>query len=180
MTAALDEDARLDRRAHDAAKIDAGDRTAGAGRLRAVQRERESRPVEALLEAGRDEADDAGRPALARDDHAAPRSSRPSAASASASAASSVATSICWRSRLSRSSFVGDRARLDDRRGHQQPRAERGVADAPARIDARTDEKAEVIGARRPVGARDVEQRRQTGTLAARASPSRPGRRRRG
>ncbi len=48
----------------------------------------------------------------------------------------------------------------------QQPRAERGIADAAARVDARADEKAEVIGARRPVGARRVEQGRQARAFA--------------
>ena len=55
----------------------------------------------------------------------------------------------------------GDGARLDLVGGRQQPRAEGRVADPPAGIDARPDQKAEMIGPRRTVGAGDVEQGRQ-------------------
>ena len=68
VAAALDREAGIDRGAHDAAEIDAGDRATRAGRLGAVQRQRECRPLEPLLEPRRDEADDAARPTLARDD----------------------------------------------------------------------------------------------------------------
>ena len=40
----------------------------------------------------------------------------------------------------------------------QQAGAEPGIADAPAGIDARADQEAEVIGARRAVEPRDVHQ----------------------
>ena len=41
-----------------------------------------------------------------------------------------------------------------------------GVADPPAGVDPRPDQEAQVIGLRRPVGAGDVEQRREPGPAA--------------
>ena len=54
-----------------------------------------------------------------------------------------------------------DRARLEIVGRGQKPDAERRVADASARVDARADDKAQVVGPRRSVGAGDVEQGRK-------------------
>ena len=62
--------------------------------------------------------------------------------------------------------FGGDLARLVFVARRQQLDAERGVADAAAGVDARADDEAEVIGARRPVGAGGVEQSGETKPLA--------------
>ena len=56
---------------------------------------------------------------------------------------------------------LGDGAGLDRIVGGQQPAAKRGVADAPAGIDARADQEGEVKGADRLADARDPRQRRQ-------------------
>ncbi len=69
MSAALDRDAGFDRRAHRPAKIDPGDRPAGAGRMPAHEGEREGRALEPFLKPRRKQADDARRPSLSRDDN---------------------------------------------------------------------------------------------------------------
>ncbi|MNL59184.1 hypothetical protein D3C87_1828890 [compost metagenome] len=63
MPPALDREPRLDRRAHGPAEIDARDRAAGAGGAALpVQRQREGRAAEALLQPRRDKPDDTGVP----------------------------------------------------------------------------------------------------------------------
>ena len=156
MSPALDRDARLDRGAHRLAEIDAGDRAAGAARLPADERQRESGAFEPLLEPRRDEADDARRPVLAGDDDRR---------AALVEAEREQRFGLGLRERrdldlLARAvqpvELGGDGARLEVVGRGQEPDAQGRVADAPARVDARADEKAQVIGPRRPVGACDV------------------------
>ena len=56
---------------------------------------------------------------------------------------------------------AGDRGRLVLVGQREQPRAQRGVADAPAGVDARPHEIAEMVRAGRSVRPRDIEQRAQ-------------------
>ena len=56
----------------------------------------------------------------------------------------------------------------------EQAGAERGVADAAARVDARPDEIAEMVGRRRPVGGGDIEQRAQAWPAARARMTARP------
>ena len=70
VAAALDEQAALDRRADDSAKIDACDRARRAGSDIAMERDGEGRTAKGLLEPRGDEADDAGLPILPRGQHA--------------------------------------------------------------------------------------------------------------
>ena len=60
---------------------------------------------------------------------------------------------------------LGDLAGLDRIVGGEQPAAERGVADAPAGIDARADQEGEMEGVDRLADARDARQRRNAGVL---------------
>ena len=167
MPAALDRNARLDRRAHRLSEIDARDRAAGAGRVPARERKRKGRALEPLLEPRREEADDAGRPCLARDDD--------DRRATLLEAERRERFGLGLRERrdldlLTRAvqpvEFEGDGARLEVVGRRQEPDAQGRVADASARVDARADEKAQVIGPRRSVGARDVEQGRKPRTAA--------------
>jgi hypothetical protein len=71
MAAALDQETFADGATHCAAEIDAGDRAAGAGADPArLERNREGRTPEPLLEPRRDQPDHAGMPAFGGgDDH---------------------------------------------------------------------------------------------------------------
>ena len=60
---------------------------------------------------------------------------------------------------------LGDAAGLDRIVGRQQPAAERGIADAAAGIDARTDQEAEMEGVDRLADARAARQRGKAGIL---------------
>ena len=63
--------------------------------------------------------------------------------------------------RFSRSSSAAIGARLDVVGRGQKPDAERRIADASARVDARANDKAQVVRPRRSIGAGDVEQGRK-------------------
>ena len=127
--------------------------------------------------AARRQADDARRPALARRHNHRARSARPSDASASASASASTADLDRCRARFEPVELGGDRARLQLVARDKQARAERGVADPPARIDPRPDQEAEVI---RASAARSRRRRRTAPPApAARAAASPPARARR-
>ena len=154
----------LDRRPHRPAEIDAGDRAAGAGRLRPGERQRERRALEPLLEPGREQADDAGRPRFAGDDDRR-------AAFLEAERHERFGLGLGQRRDLDLLADAvqpveldRDRARFEVVGRGQEPDAEGRVADASAGVDARTDEKAQVIGPRRSVGAGDVEQGRKPRT----------------
>ena len=141
-------------------------RAAGAGRDGAVQRQRESRPLEPLLEPRRDDADDARRPALARHDHASAAFLEPEAGERLRLGLGQHGDLDLLPRPIEPVELVGDLSRAQVVARRQQPGAERGVADPAARVDARADQIAEVIAARRPVGPRRVEQRREAGALA--------------
>ena len=172
MAAALDRQARLDRGAHRAAEIDAGDRAAGAGRMAASEREGEGRALEALLEPRRD----AGRRRPAASSRPPPPPPR-RAPRARATAAPRLRLRRAPRSRSAGARGSAGRVR----RRSRAPRArravvssrapERRVADPAAGVDARADQEAQVIGARRPVGAGDVEQGGRAPAGGAGASP---------
>ena len=143
------------------------DRPAGAGCSPVgVEGEGESRAAKALLGAGGDQPDDAGMP-LGRGGHEDRQVGR------------------CFECELRLGLGFGHGLDLDglalaietielarklgglDRIfGEQKPRAEGGIADAAARIDARPDEKSEMPAFRRPGETRDIEKSRQTGTAA--------------
>ena len=59
-----------------------------------------------------------------------------------------------------------DSARLDLVGSRQEPRAKGRIADPPAGVDARPDHEAQMLGPRRTVGARDVEEGGQPGPAA--------------
>ena len=147
VAAALGDEAGLDRGDHRAAEIDARHRAAGAG-AGAVGRERdgEGRALEALAQAGGDEADDAGVPVGRGED----QDRRPLAA---ADLGLGGAVGLLDRLELDALALGVElvEPRGDDQRRvlvveAEQPRAERGVADAAAGIDARADEEAEMVG----------------------------------
>ncbi len=96
----------------------------------------------------------------------APRSSRPSAAIASASASATAASSMVWRSRLRRSSSAASAGGFGGVLAQQQPGAEIGAADPPARIDARPQHEAEMPRLRRPGEPRRVDERGEPDALA--------------
>ena len=62
--------------------------------------------------------------------------------------------------------FLGDRPRFGDIRGHQKPRAERGVANPSAGIDPGADEKSQMPRLWRSLEAGNIEQRGQARTRA--------------
>ncbi len=124
-----------------------------------AKRQREGRPLEALLQSRRDQANDAARPALARHHHRR-------AALFEAERGKRLGFGLGERRQLDLLAgavetveFGGDVMRLRLVTCRQQAHAERRVADAAAGVDARPDQKTEMIGARRAVGAGDVEQR---------------------
>ena len=69
---------------------------------------------------------------------------------------------MAWRSRFEQVELARKPGGLDRIFGEQKARTKRGIADAPARIDARADEKAEMPAFRRPRQTRDIEKSRQT------------------
>ena len=69
---------------------------------------------------------------------------------------------------------LGDGAGLDRIVGRQQPAAQRCIADAPAGIDARADQEAEMKGADRLADARDPRQRGQADIALLARSPAGP------
>ena len=83
----------------------------------------------------------------------------------------SMSCSIACRSRLSRSSSAAMRRASIGSSVEQQARAERGVADAAAGIDARAEQKAEMPALRRLVEPRDIEQRGEARPLARAHAP---------
>ena len=125
------------------------------------KRQCEGRALEPLLEPRREQADDARRPRLSRhDDRSAPF--------LEAQRQQRFGLSLRQRFDLDLLTdavqpveFGRDRTRLEIVGCGQEPDAERRVADASARVDARTDDKAQVVGPRRSVGAGDVEQGRK-------------------
>ena len=158
MAAALDRDARFDRRAHRPAEIDARDRAAGAGRIAPGEAQREGRALEPLLEPRREQADDARRPGRAR---------HHDRGASFLQAQREQSLRLGLRQRLDLDLLADsvqpveldrDRPRLDVVGRGQEPHAERRVADPSARVDARADDKAQMVGPRRSVRAGDVEQ----------------------
>ena len=129
--------------------------------MRAGEREGEGRPVEPLLEPRRQQADDARRPVRARHHHRRAALLEPEREQGLGLGLGQRLDLDLLAGAVEPVELGGDGARLDLVGGRQQPRAERRVADPPARIDARPDHEAQMIGPRRTVGAGDVEQGRQ-------------------
>ena len=167
VTAALDEQLLGDRAAHRAPEVDARDRPAGAGADAAgLERDGESRPLEALLQARRHQADDARMPpGCGGDDDGA--------ALLDAQRRRCLGFRRGERRLLERPAlaveaveFRGELRRFRDILRQQQPRAEIGAADAAARVDARPEQKAEVPGLGRTGEARDIHERGEPDALA--------------
>ena len=167
VAAALDQQTFAHRLAHRAAEIDAGDRAARAGADAArLERDREGRTAEPLLEPRGDQADHARMPAFGGgDDHRA--------LLLEAERRHRLGLGLRQRRHLDRLALaiepveLGGEPRAFDRiLLQQQIDAERGAADAAAGIDARPEQEAEMPGLRRAAQARDVHQRGQSDILA--------------
>ena len=128
-----------------------------------ARRQREGRALEPFLEPRRQQADDPGRPTFpGYDDRSAPL----------LEAQRQQRFRLGLRQRFNLDQLADavqpveldrDRARLDVVDRGQEPDAQGRVADASARIDARADDKAQMVGPRRSVSAGDVEQRGEPG-----------------
>ncbi len=134
--------------------------------MSAGEGQREGRAVEPLLEPRRQNADDPWRPSLARHHHRC-------ASLLETERRQRLGLGLGERGDLDLLAGAvqpielgGNCARLEVVGRGQEPRAETRVADPPAGVDPRPDQEAEMIGPRRPVGAGDVEQRREPGTAA--------------
>ena len=183
VAAALDQQAARDRVAH-RARRDRRRRSSGRSRCRCrPARARSRRP------AGRSAPSAAPRPARPRRDASparrvtttAPFSSMPSAAIASASASATRLLLDRLALAVEPVEFGRDARRLRAASLlEQQPHAEIGAADAPARIDARPEQEAEMPGFRRPGRAAPHPSARSGRHARAAASRSGPWRRRRG
>ena len=144
-----------------------------------VQRQGEGGAAEPVLQPRGDEADDARRPALARHDHAGATLLQPERGQRLRLGLRERRGLDALALAVEPVEFGGDSRAFRRVGAGQEPRPERRVADAPAGVDARTDEKAQMIGRRRAAGAGDVEQApRGPGARAAASSPGRARRRR--
>ena len=166
MAAALDDQAFGGRVAHQPAEIEAGDRAAraGADAVR-VEGDGEGRPPRMILQPRGEQPDNAGVPFVAgRDDDRR--------AGADGKLDVGLGTRLGEHVLLHRLALLveaierlGDRAGFDRIVGRKQPAAQRGVADPPAGIDARSDQEGEMEGVDRLADARDARQRRKPGIL---------------
>ena len=123
-------------------------------------------PLEALLEPRGDEADDSRRPSFARHDHRGAALLEPERQQRLRLGLGERRDLDLLPRAVQAVELGGDLARFVLVARGQQPDAKRRVADAAAGVDARADDEAEVIGARRPVGAGDVEQGGEAGPPA--------------
>ena len=161
MSAALDQQAAVDRLAHHAPKVEAGDGAAGAGAdAGRVEGDGEGRPPRMVLQPRRKQADDARMPFVVRgDEHGRPLPSQK--------------FRVGFRLRLGEHPLLhrlalgiqpiqrlGDLGRLHRVVKRQQPAAKRGVADTAARIDTGADHEAEMVGIERLADARGARQGR--------------------
>ena len=147
-------------------KIDARDRAAGAGRKAPGEAQREGRALEPFLETRREQADDARRPCRSRNND---RGASFFQAQGEQSLRLGLRQSLdldLLADPVQPVEFDRDRPRLDVVRRGQEPDAQRRVADPSARVDARADNKAQMVGPRRSVGAGDVEQGGEPRTAA--------------
>ena len=153
--------------AHRRAKVDAGDGAARAGADAArLERDRKGRPAEALLQPRRDQPDHARMPAVSgRHDHRA--------LLLDAERRHRLGFRFGERLLLDHLAFAVEPVELGcDRAGlrrvvlQQQPHAEIGAPDAPAGIDARPEQEAEMPAFRRAGEARRIHQRGQADMLA--------------
>ena len=156
-----------DRPAHRLAEIDAGDRAAGAGAdATGLERDGERRPAEFLLEAAGDNSDHAGMPAFGGGDHHR-------ALLLDAERRHGLGFGLRQRRDLDRLALAveavefGGEPRAFGRVVLQQEiDAERRAPDAPAGIDARPEQEAEMPRLRRSAEPRDVHQRGEAEVLA--------------
>ena len=166
VAAAVPQQAGLARGDHGSAQVDAGDRAAGALADAVRQRDHAGRPGGPLDDAGRDDADDAGMPALAGDEHQRQPFGR-------------LRLRLLQRGSQHRPfdgpAFgveavepFGEPARFGRIVRRQQLRTEIGPADPPAGIDPRPQHEAGMVGARRRGQPRHVGQRRQADVTPAR------------
>ena len=175
MAAALDDQPLRGRLAHQPAEIEAGDRAAGAGADAVrVEGDGEGRAARMFLQPRGEQADDAGMPVLAggHDDRRT---------SAAGKLGIGLGARLGQHALLHRLPLLvqpverlGDLSGLDRIVGREQPAAERGVADAPAGIDARADQEGEMEGVDRLADARDARQRREPGVASAGGPPAGP------
>ncbi len=125
----------------------------------AGEAEREGGTVEPLLETRGQDADHSWRPALARHHQRRAPLLEPERGQRLGLGLRERSDLDLLASPVQPVEFGGDRPRLELVARREQSRAERRVADPAAGVDPRADQEAEVIGPRRPVGAR----RRRTG-----------------
>ena len=132
--------------------------------MRPGERQRERRTLEPLLEPRREQADDAGRPCFADDDDRRAAFFQPERHER-------FRLGLGERSDLDLLPDAVEPVELDRNRARfkvvcrgEEPDPQGRIANASARIDARADEKAQVIWPRRSVRAGDVEQGRKPRT----------------
>ena len=174
--AAVHQQARLPRRDHRRAEIDALDRAARSLAQLAVHADDEGRPAVAFDQPARDDADHADMPAFALD-HERRRQSLAVGAVEALDARDRLVQHLALDGAALGVELVQpERQRADLLRivAGQQPRAEIGLSDAAAGIDARAQHEAEMIGARRLAQARHVGQRGQADVARGRPSPAGP------
>ncbi len=143
-------------RQHRLSQIDAADRPARSlADAVFVDGNDDGRATELFLQPSRDDADHAGMPAFARDHR-----------DGAGRGLGGDQFGACLNLRLDRAAllvqpveFLGDRLRFCRVGGGQQPHAEVGLADAPARIDPRAEREAQIGAGRRAGQARCLDQR---------------------
>ena len=161
MATAIDQQARLARRDDGDAEIDAAHGTARPFADTVLVRDDASGPVESVLEAARDDADDAGVPTVRR------HIDQPIVELSAAGHRFDPLDRGLEARGLDSASFLivvvepfRDRLRLADVLRGKQRRAQSRLADPTARIDPRPENEAGVIGLERFVDAGDVGKRR--------------------
>ncbi len=116
-----------------------------------AERDGEGRALEALAQPCRDQPDNAGVPVgRGEDEHGRPVAAADLGFGGARSPPPPPRSSMRWRSVLSSLSWAAMIMRLLLVVEREQARAECGIADAAAGIDARADEEAEMIGVERP------------------------------
>ena len=163
MPAAVHQQARLPRRDHRRAEIDALDRAARSLAQPAIHADDEGRPAVAFDEAARDDADHPDMPTFALD-HERRRQSLAVGTVEALDARDRLVQHLALDGAALGIELVQpQRQRADLFRivAGQQPCAEIGLSDAASGIDARAQHEAKMIGARRLAQARHVGQRGQ-------------------
>ena len=167
MAAAFHQDMCFDSGAHRLAEIDAGNGTARARAGEPAHGNGESRPAEPLLQPRGHQADDAGMPALrSGHDHGRPFLVETKRGQGFRLGFGDGRHFENLTFLVETIEFGGDAHRLRFVIEGEKPRAERSIADASARIDARPDHEAEREGLGRPIESGGIEKRAQADAAA--------------